>query len=281
MWPQPPVAASTISIRPVLPFRLCMSQVVPRLRFHRDWYWVQWPCELRALDQQIDAGLAGETAAADQKRDVIVVDLELGEMSVPRLSSPPRKSIDSLLALEPADVHLIGQRAGRRAGAGRRGAGRFPVAVIGSLEIGKHQVACRSRVGQEHAGQAGRPANWESPAHAVVPDGCSRESGSTEDARLAARDEWCQTSGWPLLAQFLDLLTGGVGGFDQFGVFRLAGRIERRLAELAGGLGQLFLRVPSNKASAERAISRAVPALLVAPVVRARPSAFSSSESTW
>ena len=105
-----------------------------------------------SLDEQVHAGLAGITAAADQECDVIVIELEFTRGERAQAVVAPQKTIDQPLALESADGHLTSQRSGRgpRAEGGPRCG---PGPVIFSFEVRKHDVAAARRRGQGQHGE--------------------------------------------------------------------------------------------------------------------------------
>src|SRR5207244_577312 len=92
-----------------------------------------------AVNDQVHARLVGKPAAADQKRDVFPVDLELrrGKRAGGLVAS--KKAINESFAKEPANRHLSGKRAAGRAGA-EGCAGCFPSAVGITFKIGEDNV---------------------------------------------------------------------------------------------------------------------------------------------
>ena len=104
-----------------------------------------------SVDEQVDARLLGMPSAADEEIDVLPLDHEFGrgQRAGGRVSTVV--AVHQPLAFKSAHDHLVGQRT--LGGPGPEGlAGRLPVAVIVSLEVGDKDVgllgagaACKRR----------------------------------------------------------------------------------------------------------------------------------------
>jgi len=161
MWPQPPVARSTICSRAASPARVrnvpgsrlqTLRTAGPVVRTGRG-------AGDAAVDQQVDAGLAGVGAAADQEPQVSPLDAELGRGEGARRAIAAAEGVHQPAAQVAADRHLPGQRSPRRSGA-EGCAGRLPRAVVDSFEV--RQEDCPAppravRVRREPGGSRQRP----------------------------------------------------------------------------------------------------------------------------
>ena len=87
-----------------------------------------------AVDEQVHAGLALVSAAADEELDVVPLDGELGRGELARRLVAAEERVDESLAFETGDLHLAAERALGR-GRAERLAFDLPVAVVRRLEI--------------------------------------------------------------------------------------------------------------------------------------------------
>ena len=140
--PHPPVAASTTSTPACFPANSARSQATgsrSSLPPGRSLGAGRGADDL-AVDEEVDAGLSGELAAADEEAEVAAGDLERRRREGAGRVVAAVKTAGEAVAGEAGDGHLAGQRARRGSGA-EGGAGRGPVAVGVGLEVGDEDAA--------------------------------------------------------------------------------------------------------------------------------------------